>query len=238
MAVRRLAGLGAETALLSLRGLAPGDWIEMLLERLPLDPRCRAEPLRPWQKLENRLRENTLLERTTALVFDDIDHAPADAIEGVARLVGAAEPRFARTVVVAMALPEGAALLPEAFRQRAAVRIELGAWDEADVAAYLSGALERVGGDPALFSPEAVLTLTRFARGVPRTVAQLARLALAAAAGDALDRIDAATVERAWRELSPAAAVEQGPGAAEEEPAVEDPPSTPRVRVVRRLFGG
>ncbi|MFM8433784.1 MAG: hypothetical protein ACKOBP_00350, partial [Planctomycetia bacterium] len=53
MAIRRLGGLGAEAALLSLRGLAPGDWIEMLLERLPLDAASRAEPLRPWQKLEN-----------------------------------------------------------------------------------------------------------------------------------------------------------------------------------------
>lgn len=238
MAVRRFAGLGAETALLSLRGLSPGDWIEMLLERLPLDPRCRAEQIRPWQKLENRLRENTLMERTTAIVVDDVDHAPADAVEGVARLVGGAEPRFARTVVVATATPEGAAQLPDALRQRAAVRIELTAWDEADVAGYLARALVRVGGDPALFSPEAVLTLTRFARGVPRTVAQLARLALAAAAGDDLDRVDAATVERAWRELSPAAAAEQAPGAAEEEPPMEDAPFAPRVRVVRRLFGG
>lgn len=41
MAVRRLGGLGAEAVMLSLRGLAPGDWIALLLERLPLDPISR-----------------------------------------------------------------------------------------------------------------------------------------------------------------------------------------------------
>ena len=33
-AARRLAGLGAEVAVLSLRGLTAEDWLEMLLERL------------------------------------------------------------------------------------------------------------------------------------------------------------------------------------------------------------
>ena len=85
MAARRIGGLGAEVVMLSLRGLTAGDWIEMLLERLPLDALSRGEAVRPWQKLENRLRENTLMERTTALLFDDVDHAPTDALDGIMR---------------------------------------------------------------------------------------------------------------------------------------------------------
>ena len=112
LASRRIGGLSAEVALLSLRGLTAGDWIELLLERLPLDAASRGEPLRPWQKLENRLRENTLMERTTALVFDDLDSAPADAVDGVLRLITAVEPRYARAVVIATATPEGFARLP------------------------------------------------------------------------------------------------------------------------------
>ena len=231
MAVRRLGGLGAETALLSLRGLAAGDWIELLLERLPLDPLSRAEPLRPWQKLENRLRENTLMERPTVLIFDDIDEAPADAIDGIARLVGAAEPRFARTVVVATATPEGLSRVPTSIRQRASLRIELSAWNEDDVAGFL---------DPDIFPAEAAATLARFAGGVPRTVSHLAQLALAAAAGDGLDRVDAAAVERAWRELSMAAAGESREAVMQDgrtPSCVDRESSQPRVRVVRRLWG-
>lgn len=242
MAVRRLGGLGAETALLSLRGLAPGDWIELLLERLPLDPQSRADPLRPWQKLENRLRENTLMERPTVLVFDDIDEAPGDALDGIGRLVGAAEPRFARTVVVATATPAGLARVPASIRQRAALRIELAAWSEDDVTAFLAQAISRVGGDPEIFPAEAAATLARFAAGVPRTVSHLAQLSLAAAAGDGLDRVDAATVERAWRELSMAAAGESGQGSERDGDATDAGagdalPLQPRVRVVRRLWG-
>lgn len=232
MAIRRLGGLGAETALVSLRGLGLGDWIELVLERLPLDPLSRAEPLRPWQKLENRLRENALMERPTVLVCDDLDEAPEDALEGIVRLVTAAEPRFSRTVVVGTATVAGIDRIPLAIRQRAVVRIELTPWSEEDVAGYLSHAVSRVGGDAAIFPTEAAATIARFARGIPRTVVQLAQLSLAAAAGDGLDRVDGATVERVWRELSAAATSEEQAASADEEPT-----GAPRVRVVRRLWG-
>lgn len=233
VAARRLAGLGAEVAVLSVGGLPEGEWLELLLDRLPLDHHSRAEPGRPWQKLENRLRENALLERTTALVFDDADRAPADALEGIGRLVAAVEPRFSRTLVVVTALPGGLHRLPDEVRQRAAVRIELTPWEEQDVAAFIAAALRRAGGDPGLFSAEAVETMARFTAGVPRQVVRLARLALAAAAGDGLGAVDAATVERAWRELMPPEQVRATGG--ESAPADTDRP--PHVRVVRRLWG-
>jgi type II secretory pathway predicted ATPase ExeA len=231
VAARLLGGLGAEVAVLSLRGLAAGDWIDLLLDRLPLDAASRAEPLRPWLKLENRLRENALMERTTALVFDDLDRAPDDARAGIARLVTAAEPRFSRTLVVATCAPAGLACVPAEVRDRAAVRIELEPWTEPETAAYLAWELARVGGDPDHFTPQAAATLARFTGGVPRAVGRLARLALAAADGDAAEQVDAATVERAWRELFPAGVQAAGPA----EPA--EPTANARVRVVRRLGG-
>jgi general secretion pathway protein A len=241
---RRLAGLGAEVALLSLAGLPEGEWLELLLSRLPLHHLSRAEDTTPWQKLEDRLRENTLMERPTALLFDDLDQAPADARLGIARLVAAVEPRFARTLVVATANPAGSGQIPEAIRQRAAVRIELAAWSVKETASFLAAELGRVGGDPGWFSPEAAATLARFAGGVPRTVIQLARLAVAAAVADSAERIDAALVERVWRELAPDGSVMLAARPLDDdyadadhsaEPSATEPP--PRVRVVRRLFG-
>jgi type II secretory pathway predicted ATPase ExeA len=234
VAARRLGGLGAEVAVLSLRGLPAGEWLDLLLERLPLDPLSRAEPLRAWQKLENRLRENALMERPTALIFDDIDLGPADAVEGIERLVAAVEPRFSRTLVVATASPAGLAAVPAAVRRRAAVRIELTPWSEAEVAAFLAHELRRVGGVDDGFSPEAVATLSRFAGGVPRTVVTLARLALVAAAGDAAERVDAATVERVWRELAPTWTDERQ----HDDQAAASPTAAqaPRFQVVRRLW--
>lgn len=234
---RRLAGLGAEVAVLSLGGLPEGDWIDLLLDRMPLDAASRAETLRPWQKLENRLRENALMERTTVLVFDDLDRGPADALAGIARLAAAGEPRFGRLVLVATALPQGVGLIPAAIRQRETVRIELGPWGPEEVEGFLAHALGRAGLDPGLFSAGTAATLARFAAGVPRVVCRLASLAVVAAAGDGLGTVDAATIERAWRELAPDTAAwvrEALPEAAAEPPASA---AAPRVRVVRRLWG-
>ena len=71
-------------------------------------------------------------------------------------------------------------------------------------------------------------------------VGRLAQLALVAAAGDGLDKVDAATVERAWRELVPASGpvAEAALEIADDEADHDDsPPANPHVRVVRRLWG-
>jgi len=236
VAARRFAGLAAEVAVLSLGGLPAGEWLELLLDRLPLDSRSRTEPLRAWQKLENRLRENALMERTTVLMFDDLDRGPGDALDGIARLTAAVEPRFARLVVVATATPQGTLLVPEAIRQRATVRIELEAWGEAEVAGFLAQATSRAGIASGLFSSAAAETLARFAGGVPRIVCRLASLAVVAAAGDGIDTIDAATIERVWRELAPDTAAWTRADAPVADAAVS-PSHAPQVRVVRRLWG-
>jgi type II secretory pathway predicted ATPase ExeA len=235
VATRRLGGLGAEVAVLSLHGLPEGEWLDLLLARLPLDPASRAEEIRPWLKLENRLRENTLMERPTVLVFDDVDRGPGDALDGIARLAAAGEPRFASTVVVAMAAPAGLARVPDAIRSRAAVRIDLPVWSDADVATYVAATLRRAAADDS-FSEAAVATLARFSQGVPRVACRLARLSATAAVGEGLERVDAATVERAWRELMPADDDLSPPGNAldaDHEPAG----GRPQVTAVRRLWG-
>ncbi|MFM9058670.1 MAG: AAA family ATPase [Planctomycetaceae bacterium] len=202
-AARRLGGLGCEVAVLSLAGLPEGEWIDLVLERLPLDAASRAESSRPWQKLESRLRENALMERPTVIVCDDVDRGPADAAEGIARIASAVESRFSWSLVVATAAPAGLDRVPDALRQRAALRIELVPWTEGETAAFLAWELARHGRSPDVFTAEAAATLARFAGGVPRDVCRLARLALAAAAGDGAERIAAATIERVWRELVP-----------------------------------
>ena len=233
-AVRRLGALGAEAVLLSLRGLRDGDWLELLLDRLPLDPLSAAEPLRPWQKLENRLRENTLLERPTALVFDDLHEATADALAGIERLVSAAEPRFSRLLVVGTVAEHAASQLAGDLVGRAAVRVDLAPWSEAETTRFLAWALARTGRSAALVSDSAAATLTRLASGVPRTICQLARLAVVAAEAEGLEQLDPLTVERVWRELMPASVATQEPRRHE---STEQTPVNPRVRAVRRLWG-
>jgi type II secretory pathway predicted ATPase ExeA len=233
-AARRLGGLGAEVTVLSLAGLPAGEWLDLLLDRLPLDPASRQEAINPWLKLENHLRENAILGRPVVFIFDDVDRAPADARAGIGRLVASTEPRFATTMIVATARPEGIGDVPEAIRQRATVRIELSPWGVEDVAAYVADNLCIAGRNTGLFTEAASATICRFANGVPEIIRRLAHLSLAAADSGGFDRIDAATVEEVWRELSPWQTGREEPAGEPVEPSVAAP--TP-VRVVRRLWG-
>jgi len=211
-AARSLGGLGAEVIMLSLAGLPEGEWLDLLLDRIQLDPASRGEP------------------RPTVLLLEDLDRGPADAREAAARLATAAEPRFASVTIIATARPAGLGLVPEEVRGRAAVRIELPLWNEEDVAGYLRAGLERTGRPGDLFTPAAAATLLRFAVGVPQVVSHLAELSLAAAEAEGLSRIESAIVEEVWREL---ASPEPERPAPSSEPAVPGQPS--RFRPVRRL---
>jgi len=186
-----------------LRGVPEGEWLPLLLERFPLDYASRCESITNWQKLENRLRENRLMERPTVILVDDIDHAPTDAVAGIERLVNSAEPRFSWTTVVGTATESSVENIPHSLQNLAAMRVHLDPWDTDDVYAFLSTAITRVGGDPAIIPSATADTVTRFAGGLPRLVSRLTHLSLAAAAGDSLSHVDSSTVERVWRELYP-----------------------------------
>jgi hypothetical protein len=97
----------------------------------------------------------------------------------------------------------------------------------------VAAALDRVGADADCFSPAAVETLARFAAGVPRTACLLARLAALAAAGEGLDRVEAGTIERAWRELVPG----DEPHAAAGRAMAPATTTASPIRVVRQLWG-
>ena len=236
MALRRFGGLGAEAMLLSLHGMPEGEWLQFLIERLPLDQASRCESITNWQKLENRLRENRLMERPTVILVDDIDQAPADAISGIERLVHSAEPRFSWTTVVGTATSSSLSNIPESLRKQSALKILLEPWESSDVRAFLSTSIQRVGGDPVIIPSATADTITRFAGGLPRLVSRLTHLSLAAAAGDGLRHLDSSTVERVWRELYPVDEYSDPLTRTDAGHSGRPERQVGRVRAVRKLF--
>ena len=176
------------------------------------------------------------MERPTVILVDDIDHAPTDAVVGIERLVNSAEPRFSWTTVVGTATASSVENIPRSLRNQAAMRVHLDPWDKDDVYAFLSAAITRVGGDPAIIPSATADTVARFVGGLPRLVSRLAHLSLAAAAGDGLAHVDSSTVERVWRELYPVSAphdsITRTDGA--HDAGLER--TGGRVRAVRKLF--
>jgi type II secretory pathway predicted ATPase ExeA len=92
--------------------------------------------------------------------------------------------------------------LPELrqLAQRVSVFYHIGQLDHAEAKAYVSHRLSVVGGDPELFTPEAVQKIWTEAHGVPRVMNTLCDLSLVYGFSASRDTIDADLVAEVLRD--------------------------------------
>ena len=83
----------------------------------------------------------------------------------------------------------------------AELRVDLEPWEPTDTRQYIESSLAQAGSMEAIFDDSAVSRLHELSGGIPRRVAQLADLALLAAAGRDLRQVDADLVESVYHEL-------------------------------------
>lgn len=199
---RQLRALPGQTVRLNLQGLSPHEFLWQLAAKLNLCPEHASEPLELWQLLNDRLAENHCQQLTTVVLLDDADLAPRKTLEQVVRLAGA-EPICPNRLTMIVTSQPNLKHLGRELLELAELRIDLETWELADTEHFVSACLARAGRNQkdSVFQPEALLRLHELAQGAIRRVAQLADLALLAAAGSKLQQIDAHTVEAVYEEL-------------------------------------
>jgi general secretion pathway protein A len=155
-----------------------------------------------WRTLTDRVAELRYQRLNTLLVLDDAHRATADALAVVERLVHCEPTPEATLTIVLSANFESAARLGAGLLSSADLRVDLTAWSELDTAQYVQQALAEAGANRGVFDAAALTRLHELSGGIPRRVNQLADLSLLAGAGQKLERIDAATIEAVFSELS------------------------------------
>ncbi len=184
---RQSAGVGAPRFPLGTRG------------RTARRPRASDDVFSLWRRISDRLRENQLLNRNTAIVLDDADEAAHEVLIFVLRLLKSHPVGMTLTLA---ADPARLTRLGGDLLQLSQLRIHLEPWEAGDVREYLQVSLTRAGDNPDLFDDSAVVRLLELSGGLPRWVSHLAELTWLAAAGRGADSIDAETVDSAYQELS------------------------------------
>lgn len=155
-----------------------------------------------WRSVTDRLVELRHEQAGVVLLLDDADQASPEVLSAVTRLLQA-DASFEARLTVVLAVQQGrAALLGARLLGLAELRIELEAWEEPDIQEFLTSALARAGRADPLFEPAAAARLHALTQGAPRTVCQLAELALLAGAGQGLSGIDVATINAVHQELA------------------------------------
>jgi type II secretory pathway predicted ATPase ExeA len=148
----------------------------------------------------DRLAELRYDHVPTALLVDDVDRASDERLIMLDELLAALPPSDVPTVVLAGSFESMGRLYPPIAR-RADLRVEVPAWDEADIQQYITQRLTKSGCTGQLFEEGAIRSLLEVSGGNPRRVSQLANLALVAAAANEQPKIDANMVEEVCREL-------------------------------------
>ena len=189
-------GDGAATAFLTNSHFRDrAGLLQAVLYDLSLPHEGRGEQEMRLALTDHLLQHFAAEQKPVVLVVDEAQHLDGDLLEEL-RLLGNLEAPGGRALqVVLAAQPSLSETLrrPEltAFRQRLAVRVELGPLALEEAADYLLHHLRAAGGRPEdVFGDEAVELLARGAQGVPRLLNQAGHKALALAA-----QADAETVD-------------------------------------------
>ena len=83
----------------------------------------------------------------------------------------------------------------EQVRQRIGIRFHLSTLSREETAEYIAVRLEKAGGSPDLFLPEALEIIFAESKGVPRTINIICDAALVYGIGDGLTKIPSATIQ-------------------------------------------
>jgi general secretion pathway protein A len=151
--------------------------------------------------LEDYFIQRSMLGETPVLIIDEAQNLNREILEEL-RLLATPDPRrpkFLQEIFVAdsgfeeMLNSNGLTQLTQRF----AVRRILKPLTEDESGQYLEHRLSKAGGSLSeIFTPEAVTLLSRYARGIPRTINMLGYLALSAGYALSQKKIDTALLER------------------------------------------
>lgn len=193
---------GNPVARLSLLDVEPTEMLWLLASAWGLNVEPSQSAAFLWRVLTDRLVEYRYQRIGAVLLFDDVDQADAAVLRHVARLVRFdPSPEMRLTIVLASRdarLSHG----NESLLDLVELRIALEPWVREETAEFLASQLSGAGRQSPVFAPQAVDRLQQLSRGIPRSISQLADLALVAGAGQNLAQIDAGVVEAVYQELT------------------------------------
>ncbi len=138
--------------------------------------------------------------RRTLLIVDEAQNLSVELLEELRLLSNVNSEKDLLLQIMLVGQPELRKQLSrpelEQFAQRVSVHCHLTALESRETHAYVQHRLEVVGGNPALFLPDAIDLVHAHTRGVPRLINQLCDFALTHAYAEGRTAIDAALIRK------------------------------------------
>lgn len=196
---RDLRRQGHCVASINLVGLGPHDFLWTLAAVLGCNPQVHDQEFVLARRVQDRLRADALMDRTTILILDDAEQASQEVLTQILRLLKTHSQNL--TAILAIESSRMARLGTDLL-QLSQLRIRLEPWNREDIGQYLQTGLAQVGCHRRIFEESAAERLAELTDGIPRWVSQLAELALLAAASQQRPSVDGRIIEEVYQQLS------------------------------------
>jgi len=192
------------------------------------------ETVQLYEIFEDFLIREYAAGRRTVLIVDEAQNLGLDTLEELRMLsnINADKDLVLQLILVGQPQLKHKLELPQLsqFAQRIAVSYHLAPLTEPETTEYIRHRLTHVGGDPALFSPEASAAIHRESGGVPRLINVLCDTALVYGYAGSAPAIGLELLEEVIRDRS--AGVRQAPSNADPRPTEPQPQAVPEDRTV------
>lgn len=171
--------------------LTRDEFVEFLASGFGLSADAAKSKTRCLSELTDMLAARHSAGMMAALIIDEAQCLPDALLEEVRLLANIESTSDKLLSIILAGQPELAARMNHPslrqLKQRLGLRCSLAALDAAETAAYVEARVRIAGGDAAtLFTPEAIQTIHRRSRGIPRTISVICDNALVS--GFALDQ--------------------------------------------------
>lgn len=198
---RHCADAGCAVAKVNLLGVEPEELLAQLAGQLNRDCGAAQSTAALWRILTDRLAELRYEQRPAVLLFDDAECAYASTSDMVVRVAQHDPAPDTRLTLVLATEQARVKSLGHRLLDLAELRIDVEPWAQGDTGEFLAASLRKAGCRTEVFAEPAVSRLHELAGGLPRRIARLADLALAAGAGADLRQIDADVIDSVHAEL-------------------------------------
>lgn len=175
------------------------ELISLILKSLDLEPDPNSKTNNIdilYQFLIDRYAQN----RPVLLIIDEAQNLSDEAIEEVRMISNLQSDDQNLIQIMLVGQPELKTRLEQPghnpFAQRIAVNFFLSELTDLETEAYITYRLEKAGGKPDIFSPEAIELIYKTSQGIPRTINLLCDTALVYGFGYELDTIEAPVINQ------------------------------------------
>jgi len=171
--------------------------------------------------LYNFLIEKYAENRRALIIIDEAQNLSHESMEEVRMLSNLQSDDHVLLQIMLVGQPELKTKLSDpsftSFTQRVAVKFHLSPLTRKEAGRYIAFRLEKAGGKPGLFEPEAVDMIYRESRGIPRSINLICDAALVYGFGYEFKTIDGSVIEQVIKDRG-GLEVEIGPGVEESHP--------------------